>query len=120
LPSPQNPTASVVLKADDWSVLKPVGVPSSARKSVVVSRPEGMMREPDRLDEDSANGGIRREPGLERHKDIAPEPLRSPVNEFDPDADEVQRDTAANRAQVREMRLMARQIALDPGDGMEL
>jgi type IV secretion system protein VirD4 len=71
-------------------------------------------------DDDPANAGLRREPGLEPHKDIAPAKEPQPVNEFDPDSDEPEQESANNRTLVRNMRQMARQISLDPGDGMEL
>jgi type IV secretion system protein VirD4 len=67
---------------------------------------------------DAANGGIRREPELPAHEDIAPRPRR-PVNEFEPleDADdEPQRERGVRRA----MSAVARQAALDPADEMRL
>ena len=95
---------------DDWSrlpaparsVSKPVTV-SGARPSV----------------EDPANSGIRREPELPRHEDIVPEVSRPPT-EFD--FTEKGDDGVAVRARV--MRTngsgLARQAAMDPGDGLEL
>jgi type IV secretion system protein VirD4 len=65
---------------------------------------------------DSANGGLRREPGLEPHKDIAPEPVKTPRNEFDPELD----DHAEGTMRIRAFRNLARQAAMDPGDGMKL
>jgi type IV secretion system protein VirD4 len=69
---------------------------------------------------DPANGGIRREPELPQHEEIVPEPVK-PVPEFtfveeDPDDDAV-RARALRQQQVRSL---ARQAAMDPGDGMEL
>jgi type IV secretion system protein VirD4 len=61
-----------------------------------------------------------REPGLERHKDIAPEPIKPAVNEFDPETDQRDDDAIRVRALVRNVRSIARQVFLDPGDGMEL
>jgi type IV secretion system protein VirD4 len=118
LPVPQNPKAGLAPKPDDWSALTPVTVP--AGKTAVAPGAVVVMNGAVKPDDDPANGGLRREPGLERHKDIAPEPARNPANEFDPDADEPEREVVANRALARDMRLMARRIALDPGDGMEL
>ncbi len=115
LPVPKNPKTGLVPKPDDWSALKPVAAP--AGKNAVGPRLTNGAARPD---DDPANGGVPREPGLERHKDIAPEPVKAPVNEFDPDSDAPQRDAATNPAMVHEMRLMARRIAMDPGDGMEL
>lgn len=118
LPVPKDPRASPAPKPDDWSALKSVAAP--AGKNAVGPRPAPATNGKAKPDDDPANGGLRREPGLERHKDIAPEPAKGPVNEFDPDADRPQRDAATNRVMVREMRLMARRIAMDSGDGMEL
>ena len=63
---------------------------------------------------------MRREPGLEPHKDITPEPERQRINEFDPGMDKPERDTLTNRALARNLHQVARQISMDPGDGMEL
>ncbi|WP_238123109.1 MULTISPECIES: conjugal transfer protein TraG [unclassified Xanthobacter] len=113
LPVLRNPKAGLEPKPDDWSGLKvaaaPVSVPAAPAPAAGA-----------KLDDDPANSGLRREPGLEAHKDIAPEPQKTPVNEFDPDTDEPERDAAAGRAVIRSMRIVARQAAMDPGDGMEL
>jgi type IV secretion system protein VirD4 len=69
---------------------------------------------------DPENAGLRREPGLERHKDIAPEPFKPAINEFEPDRDEGDDQAARVGTLARSMRQVARQVALDPGDGMEL
>jgi type IV secretion system protein VirD4 len=73
-----------------------------------------------KLDSDSANAGLRREPGLERHKDIAPESAKHPMNEFEPDREENDDDAVRRRAVIRSMRQVARQAAMDPRDGIEL
>jgi type IV secretion system protein VirD4 len=68
--------------------------------------------------EDLANSGIRREPELPEHEEIAHEP-RKPMNEFDPLEDEPDDDAQRLRAMRRQARI-ARQAALDPADGMGL
>jgi type IV secretion system protein VirD4 len=68
---------------------------------------------------DPDNGGIRREPELPKHEEIAPEP-RKPAQEFEPAEDEPDDDAQRLRAMQQQVRTTARQIALDPGDGMEL
>jgi type IV secretion system protein VirD4 len=68
--------------------------------------------------EDPANSGIRREPELPKHEEIAPEP-RKPVNEFEPLEDEPDDDTQRLHVMQRQARI-ARQAALDPADGMGL
>jgi type IV secretion system protein VirD4 len=107
-------------KLDDWSGLKPVAAPAPASKSIVMPQAATVANGVATPDDDPANSGLRREPGLERHKDIALERVKTPTNEFDPDAEEPKREVVVNRALARDMRLMARRIALDPGDGMEL
>ena len=69
--------------------------------------------------EDPANSGIRREPELPEHEQIAPEP-RKPVNEFDPLEDEPDDDAQRLRAMQRQVRTIARQAALDPADDLGL
>jgi type IV secretion system protein VirD4 len=68
--------------------------------------------------EDPANGGIRQEPQLPEHEDIAPERAMPPAEfafEDEPDEDAV-------RARVLRAagRGLARQAAMDPGDGIDL
>ena len=69
--------------------------------------------------EDSDNAGIRREPELPEHEEIVVE-SRKPAQEFELAEDEPP-DTARDRqALQRRNRRLARQVALDPGDGMDL
>ncbi|TXR50387.1 hypothetical protein [Phyllobacterium endophyticum] len=70
--------------------------------------------------DDAENAGLRREPGLEAHKEIAPEPVTGSVNEFDMDADEPECEAIATRTLARSMRQVARQISVDPRDAMDL
>jgi type IV secretion system protein VirD4 len=68
--------------------------------------------------EDPANAGIRREPELPEHEEIAPEP-RKVINEFEPieeDDDKPQRQRMVQRT----MGAVARQISLDTGDDMQM
>jgi len=74
-----------------------------------------------RAQEDEANAGLRREPELPDHvaivKETTPQP---PAQEFSIVEDE--QDDAARQAAVRRQQLrgIARQASLDPGDGIEL
>ena len=72
-------------------------------------------------EEDAANGGLRREPELPDHVAIVKETTpASPAQEFaivDDEPEDVARQAAARRQQ---MRGLARQASLDPGDGIEL
>jgi type IV secretion system protein VirD4 len=93
-------------RQDDWSAVPPVAL--EARPAISRS-----------ADDDPDNAGIRREPELPEHEAIAPETPPSPdpfailVDEAD---DESQQ---ANMLRQR-MRVVARQAALDPNDGIEL
>ncbi len=72
-------------------------------------------------EEDAANGGLRREPELPDHVAIVKETTpASPAQEFeivDDEPEDAARQAAARRQQ---MRGIARQASLDPGDGIEL
>jgi type IV secretion system protein VirD4 len=67
----------------------------------------------------TANSGVRREPELPEHENIAPDALKPPP-EFDFTEDEG--DSDAIRARVLRMNVssLARQAAMDPDDGLEL
>ncbi len=69
--------------------------------------------------DDPANGGIRREPELAEHEDIAPEPP-TPSPEFAFGEDEPDEDAVRARALRAAARGLARQAVLDPGDGIDL
>jgi type IV secretion system protein VirD4 len=69
--------------------------------------------------EDPANAGIRREPELPDHEEIAPEPIR-PVQEFEPLDDEPDDEVQRQRIMQRSFRTHARQASLDPGDDMQM
>ena len=72
-------------------------------------------------DDDAANGGIRQEPELPVHEDIAPPPPRSVNGEFDFTEDGAQADAARLRAAAdRRMARRAQAAALDPDDGIQL
>jgi len=68
---------------------------------------------------DPANGGIRRQPELPQHEEIAPEPVR-PKPEFVFGEDPPDDDAARARALRQQVRYLARQGAMDPDDGMGL
>ena len=123
LPAPKHSEGGSNPKLDDWSALAPVQPPAPVPddgQGDGIAAPVNITRADDKAEDDSANAGLRREPGLERHKDIAPEPIKPAVNEFDPDRDERDDDAVRVRALVRNARNVARQISMDPGDGMEL
>ena len=68
---------------------------------------------------DPANAGIRREPELPDHEEIAPE-LTKAVREFEPPEEESDDDAQRLRAFQRNARTLARQVSLDPADDMGL
>ncbi len=71
---------------------------------------------------DSANAGLRREPELPEHVAIAKETAdQKPAEEFAHILDDEPEDTVRQRQALRrQITGLARQVALDPGDGMEL
>ena len=92
---------------DDWSsrVVAATGHPATD----AVDEAEG----------DPANAGIRREPELPEHEEIvAPPP--SPEQEFEFLDDEPDVDAAKARAMRQRMRMVARQVAMNPDDGIDL
>lgn len=93
--------------SDDWTSLTSVApVPAKKRKATAKHDP--------------ANGGIRREPEIPHHIDIASE-KRDASREFEfPDNDSSANEAArAERLRLDQAR-SARQASLDPGDGIEL
>jgi type IV secretion system protein VirD4 len=99
-------------RRNDWSGLHP------ATANVKEFRIPDSPRNSDSGD-DQANSGIRREPGLLQHEEVAPEaaPAR-PEFQFadeEPD-DEVQRATTLRKQAAN----IARQAAMDPDDGLGL
>ncbi|MDI1262812.1 MAG: type IV secretory system conjugative DNA transfer family protein, partial [bacterium] len=96
--------------SDDWSQL-PVPAVAPAGRDVDASG-KGRIGDP-------ANAGIRREPELPEHEEIAPEQAKSApefvFGEEDPDDDAVRA-----RALRQQARGLARQAAMDPGDGIDL
>jgi type IV secretion system protein VirD4 len=97
--------------ADDWSKR-----PLPAGLLAGHERARGDRTQPA---DDPANGGIRREPELPEHEEVVPE-RTPPVPEFafsdeEPD-DEVQRASVLRR----QVSNVARQAAMDPGDGIDL
>ncbi|MBR0683950.1 conjugal transfer protein TraG [Roseomonas eburnea] len=105
--APPDPAAAApcALRADDWSALKPL-----SRNDGAASADAG----------DDADGGIRREPSLPEHEQIAPEPSPPPEREFIFAEDDQNDDASRTRALAARARRVARQAALDPDDGIAL
>jgi len=97
-------------RTDGWSVLKP-----QAPDTV-------LLAEIERAEKDAANSGLRREPELPDHVAIAKETTEPrPAEEFSIVLDDESEDAASQARILRQqMRGIARQVSLDPNDGMEL
>jgi type IV secretion system protein VirD4 len=106
LPAPTTKNGSPAPR-DDWSALASVGGATAVAGSGAST-------------DDLANGGIRREPELPRHEDIAPKPARPPREFAFPDSDGADADAARNRRMQEQMRGAAQRASLDPGDGISL
>lgn len=109
LPSPDPTNRRRSTRKDSWSELKP-------------QRPDAVLAaELDKV-EDAANGGLRREPELPDHVAIAKETTGpAAADEFSIMLDDEPEDAARQRQALRQqMRGVARQVALDPNDGIDL
>ena len=109
LPPPVRPRPSSVT-LDDWSAAP---VPSASTGEAANGLQAGQPID------DPANGGIRREPELAEHEDIVPEPV-TPSPEFEFAEDEADEDAVRARRLRATVRGLARQAAMDPGDGIDL
>ncbi|KXV23375.1 conjugal transfer protein TraG [Gluconobacter japonicus] len=69
-------------------------------------------------DTDTANGGVRREPELPEHEDIAPE-RADPASEFELPDDDPEAD-ARRAAELRRQATITRQAGMDPADDLGL
>jgi type IV secretion system protein VirD4 len=97
-------------RKDDWSDLRRPFANIDAPKPIVQPKAAEATSDP-------ANSGIRREPALSQHEEVAPEPGPAKAEfEFADDEtdDEVQRATTL-RKQAADL---ARQAAMDPGDDL--
>ncbi len=123
LPPPKPSDLKPQPRPDNWSALAPIRplVPPVEESNGADATAKGAGASPNiRRDADPANGGIRREPGLERHKDVAPEHAKPFPDEFEPDRNESDDDAVRVRTLGRAMRQVARQAAMDPNDGIKL
>ncbi|WP_176592443.1 conjugal transfer protein TraG [Sphingobium sp. EM0848] len=117
LPPPDVKAGAGKPRPDDWSGLSPIAAPPEPEQPQ-----QDQPHETAGEDEDAANTGLRRQPDMERHIDVAPPPKPAPANEFELDEIEADTDTdAARQAAVRrQMQGLAQRASLDPGDGIEL
>lgn len=89
---------------DDWSRLRPISPSPKANEE---------------KSKDDTDGGIRREPEVPQHEDVAPK-LPFPREEFAELEDESDDEAQRARAMQTQFRTVARQAALDPDDGIAL
>ncbi|MCB9942796.1 MAG: conjugal transfer protein TraG [Geminicoccaceae bacterium] len=104
-PDPATVATTETPSSDDWS-------------SRVVTANKPVANATDETEGDPANAGIRREPELPEHEEIITPP--SPEQEFTFPDDEPDVDAAKANAMRQRMRAVARQVAMNPDDGMEL
>ncbi|QOZ32774.1 conjugal transfer protein TraG [Bradyrhizobium sp. CCBAU 53421] len=108
MPPPDSATSGRTSRTDGWSMLgllKPATDPTD-------STGQG---------EDTANSGLRREPELPDHVAIVKETTDStPAEEFAVVLDDDEDAVRQSRLLRQQMRGVARQVAMDPDDGMEL
>lgn len=108
LPPPDPSTAGRSSRTDGWSTLatlRPASLPTDRRQG----------------EEDTANSGLRREPELPDHVAIAKETTEpTPAEEFAAVLDDDEDAVRQTRLLRQQMRGVARQVAMDPDDGMEL
>jgi type IV secretion system protein VirD4 len=93
--------------ADDWSSVPPIA-PDLANSPGKAT------------DGEDADYGIRREPEIPEHEDIAPEPPAPAREEFAALDDEPDDDAQRAKQLQDRFRGVARQASLDPEDGIEL
>jgi type IV secretion system protein VirD4 len=80
-----------------------------------------LLAEVEKAQGDRANSGLRREPELPDHVAIVKETTdQKPAEEFAIMLDEEPEDVAQRQALRRQMTGVARQVSLDPNDGMDL
>ena len=107
LPPPKLDKNPGPAKADSWSALAP-------------QKPSAALLAEIKKTEDPANSGLRREPELPDHEAIVKETMEPPGGEFAVIDDEPEDNVRQARVLREQMRGLARQASLDPGDGLEL
>jgi type IV secretion system protein VirD4 len=104
-----------ILKAPEVSIAPsiPRGPDQGDWTGAVVAAPAAA------LVEDPANAGIRREPELPMHEEIAPAP-KGPFQEFEPIEDEPDDEAQRLRLMQRNFGNAVRQVPLDPSDDLRM
>ena len=107
-PKPGAAKTPATAPADDWSAL---AIPAATAGAATNGAGSSIT--------DPANAGIRREPELPEHEEIAP-PERPALNEFDVLDDDPDLDAAKARRLRLQVTSNARQATMDPADGIDL
>ncbi len=106
---------------DDWTGLPPIPAPAPRQGQARTGEPTTPAAPADSQADDPANAGIRREPELPEHEEIAPKPQPLPGREFDFDEPGLdQEQTARNQRLQERLAGTSRQASLDPDDGLGL
>ncbi|AMY70888.1 conjugal transfer protein TraG [Frigidibacter mobilis] len=105
-PDPMADPAAADPSSDDWT--SRIVAAASRSATSIASDAEG----------DPANAGIRREPELPEHEEVVVPP--PPEQEFEFLDDEPDVDAAKARAMRQRMRMVARQVSMNPDDGIDL
>jgi type IV secretion system protein VirD4 len=132
LPPPEvKPLGEEHRSKDDWSELPPISAPATAcpeqpapppaTSDDAPNDPAGTGQSPAESEtSDAANAGLRREPELGEHEEVAPAPKASQSEfEFDPNEDDGEAERNLRQADRLAART-ARNAALDPDDGVAL
>ena len=109
-PMPAGRTTTDMPCSDDWSELPPPPIAQNVQARPKAATPASR---------DPANAGIRLEPDLPRHEEIVPAP-KKPAQEFTFTAEKSDDEAARAELSRRQARGVARQLAMDPKDGLEL
>jgi type IV secretion system protein VirD4 len=114
LPPPDPATIASSARPDGWSALKPL----SPDAALVAAAEEAARKKA----EDKANSGLRREPDMPQHVEIVHEKKEpAPEDEFRHLLGDDQEDSARQRQVMgRQMRGLARQVSMDPNDGIDM
>jgi type IV secretion system protein VirD4 len=109
LPPPSMIAKQAASRPDNWTSITPLK-PSA-----------DLLGQIENAEQDAANGGLRREPELPDHVAIVKETTTpNPHQEFDLIDEEPEDAVRQARAFRQQARGVARQVSMDPGDGIEM
>ena len=106
----------VPIEVGDWALLPS---PNRSRAGITRTHVAVGKRNDAAVETDAANGGVRREPELPEHEAISPE-VSPKLCEFDEPGEEPDDEAVQAAILQRGLGGLARQVALDPDDGLGL